>query len=1212
MELFMTYLPHSIKDPELIESLSSVLHRPPISNSSAAPVNFSVHVFTNRNKRNGKLSTNANITIGDAETGQRFLDSYGSPRTGLRVRNSQTRTFLSKRPVDPLRLAAVRANPFVSPESEIHRISELQRLREPITLARIEFGRINKREPSRFKYQSRRSQRSELYLRELLSFFLSIILRLINDHEARRRIAQTTTTPLAYPLILVPFFEGLGLGGDQTPNRRVSALDEQHALIAQFCSMQILLTFPSHAQFEEFRHRRSDNLRLPKVKSSKLVVQKLGRYSRINELRSSLAYLSIPVAFQVEMLLHSETFDVSQLLALVSTLRQLEIAHGPLVTERILHQLGNRQTDRRTESWRYDETGEDWFDEYELDGARPFESSTFKKKDRRASASLSSSDLKTELIQLATRAQPLLESSLFSRARKDLFLCRHVILTPSRIVLEGPFPDDSNSIIRRFPSHSQHFIRVSIRDEDGSMLSYSRDTDIASFLRERFPRFFKTDGGLEIAGRQFDLLGYSQSALREHSTWFVAPFTFERKTVTAATIRTSLGDFSGVINIPARYMARLAQAFTTTQPSLLLEDHQIVEIDDVTSSSGSCFTDGVGKISPALAADVDRILTAARPSKRRKEKSTCYQFRLGGAKGMLAIDPTLSGKVVHLRPSQVKFEGSSFELDIADTFGRPLPCYLNRPLIKILEDLGIPVSTFQALQDEAVARIHKATTSLSDAGNLLERTGLGGPAKLPSLFANLASVLKLKSEELDPFLKHCEGLAVAEALKSLKFKARIPLPTCVTLVGVADEDGWLEEGEIYACVKRIDQDPFYLKGEVCISRSPSIHPGDVQVVKAVGKIPKGFAPRTRNLVNCVVFSVKGDRSLPSCLGGGDLDGDIYQLITLPELIPERSNLATPAAYYPPRMNRLDRPATIDDGVDFFLGYITSDLMGQVASRHLQLSDYYPEGTRHRDCIALAQMHSDAVDYPKTGTPVSHRSLPKSPSALKPQFMCGEYWAHQKRKEGKFYYTSDKALGVLFRAIPLKDVTANPSHELESELLDPSSTITNAIIATFKRLNVPCPPLHLSEVDQALAAEFRDHLYEFCEEFSFYATINSLSSRPDRYLSEAEVLLGYLSTPAKNPRLRQDKAARLQKQTDELFEWLRGEWIGFLEYDEDDDKITREELPERLYRCWIAWLVATNEARDGEVNEDDYFGVKSFGFVVLQMFLDLLKKLDELL
>jgi hypothetical protein len=82
------------------------------------------------------------------------------------------------------------------------------------------------------------------------------------------------------------------------------------------------------------------------------------------------------------------------------------------------------------------------------------------------------------------------------------------------------------------------------------------------------------------------------------------------------------------MTIPARYMARLSQAFTTTQPSLLLEPDQILEIDDIYSSSGSCFTDGVGKISPDLAAEVDQILEEARPSKRRKEKSTCYQVSL--------------------------------------------------------------------------------------------------------------------------------------------------------------------------------------------------------------------------------------------------------------------------------------------------------------------------------------------------------------------------------------------------------------------------------------------------------------------------------------------------------------------------------------------------------------------------------------------------------
>jgi len=114
----------------------------------------------------------------------------------------------------------------------------------------------------------------------------------------------------------------------------------------------------------------------------------------------------------------------------------------------------------------------------------------------------------------------------------------------SRFILEGPFSDESNSIIRRYPQHSSHFLRVSIRDEDLSTLSHSNDVDIPNFLRQRFAPFFRSDGGLEIAGRKFDFLGYSQSVLNEHSAWFVTPFVVDGKVLNAKSIRSSLGDFS--------------------------------------------------------------------------------------------------------------------------------------------------------------------------------------------------------------------------------------------------------------------------------------------------------------------------------------------------------------------------------------------------------------------------------------------------------------------------------------------------------------------------------------------------------------------------------------------------------------------------------------------------------------------------------------------
>ena len=53
------------------------------------------------------------------------------------------------------------------------------------------------------------------------------------------------------------------------------------------------------------------------------------------------------------------------------------------------------------------------------------------------------------------------------------------------------------------------------------------------------------------------------------------------------------------------------------------------------------------------------------------------------------------------------------------------------------------------------------------------------------------------------------------------------------------------------------QTTVYLEGPVLISRSPVIHPGDVQVVKAVGKPPENSPLALGGLVNCVVFSCEG-------------------------------------------------------------------------------------------------------------------------------------------------------------------------------------------------------------------------------------------------------------------------------------------------------------------------------------------------------------------
>lgn len=64
----------------------------------------------------------------------------------------------------------------------------------------------------------------------------------------------------------------------------------------------------------------------------------------------------------------------------------------------------------------------------------------------------------------------------------------------------------------------------------------------------------------------------------------------------------------------------------------------------------------------------------------------------------------------------------------------------------------------------------------------------------------------------------------------MKHRGRIPLgPYSFNFVGVCDHSGYLQEGEIYVCVSEPGKSNVYIHGNVAVSRSPTMHPGDIQV-----------------------------------------------------------------------------------------------------------------------------------------------------------------------------------------------------------------------------------------------------------------------------------------------------------------------------------------------------------------------------------------------
>lgn len=213
--------------------------------------------------------------------------------------------------------------------------------------------------------------------------------------------------------------------------------------------------------------------------------------------------------------------------------------------------------------------------------------------------------------------------------------------------------------------------------------------------------------------------------------------------------------------------------------------------------------------------------------------------------------------------------GGCVDINIASTFDKPGPLFLNRPLVSALNDLDIGCGILLEHQNSVIAEIEKDQETLEDARELLVRFGLGWSGRLVHLFTLLIRQSRTSHRILseEPFLKAAVNLVKAQALRSLKESARIPIPGW-HLVGVPDLDSYLKEGEIYACVRETNGKKTYLSGRVAVTRSPTMDPGDVRIVRAVGRLPDGVSPRNQELVNCVVFPVVGLRSFASKMSGG--------------------------------------------------------------------------------------------------------------------------------------------------------------------------------------------------------------------------------------------------------------------------------------------------------------------------------------------------------
>lgn len=225
----------------------------------------------------------------------------------------------------------------------------------------------------------------------------------------------------------------------------------------------------------------------------------------------------------------------------------------------------------------------------------------------------------------------------FELARRHVHinLIHKVIVTPAGIRLEGPEPEPTNRVLRKYAENIDDFVRVVFQDEHGGPVRYDPRTDLARIYHGRFKKVLDTN--IVICGRGFSFLGFSHSSLRSQSCWFMAPFVNRHgRLIFAEKVLKGLGDFSS-IRTPAKCAARIGQNFTDTNATVRLEPDQVFDLQ-VIERNARDFSDGVGTISEALLREVWR-----RYGTQKMLKPTVLQIRFQGAKGMVSISLCVHG-----------------------------------------------------------------------------------------------------------------------------------------------------------------------------------------------------------------------------------------------------------------------------------------------------------------------------------------------------------------------------------------------------------------------------------------------------------------------------------------------------------------------------------------------------------------------------------------
>ncbi|CAF3348810.1 unnamed protein product [Rotaria sp. Silwood1] len=537
------------------------------------------------------------------------------------------------------------------------------------------------------------------------------------------------------------------------------------------------------------------------------------------------------------------------------------------------------------------------------------------------------------------------------------------------------------------------FALVEIRDEANKPL-YARDF---RSLRLKFKQILTE--GIQINKIHYRYLHHSMSQVKEKQFWFLDNhYSLEN-------VLSWMGNFDNE-RVVAKHAARIAQCFTSTEPSIRIPAEHVKYISDVeTTDKQYCFTDGVGTLSQKYCKQVQKALG-------RRFMPSVLQIRYGGCKGTVSVDPRLDDQPQQLviRESMLKFTSDHDQLEICKV-SSPRALYLNRQDILLLSSRGIPESHFLVLQNENHLWLVQALLCSSIAFELLnDRVG--------SACFNFRDIAKGINLVEEPFFLQliitCGHDCVSKfqqraKIKTAKNKAR-------NMFGIVDEYGVLEYGQVFIQYNHINDEkldmidkppsvpPTILDNiKVVITKNPCHHPGDLRTFTAVDRV------ELRHLVDVVVFPQKGRRPHPNEISGSDLDGDEYAVIWDPDLVPLTTNDEPYDYDSQEKPIKLDRPVERNDINEIVLDIAAQNLTGDMSNLHLALADLF--STRHPEVVRLAGLISQELDAPKTGKhPITNEELNRYRIEL-----LKERYPDFMMKERYKSYLSEKIIGQLYRS-----------------------------------------------------------------------------------------------------------------------------------------------------------------------------------------------------